>query len=130
MKEVDMIIHATKNLEEYRNSVVFKQINIPVMQFRDKSQQQQQQQQQGAKGKKPAQHPQHSQQHEQNVPRPSGQFNQQSGNPNVPTKDKNAPRPPIFGKKEEEKEFVQKPIPPAPFSGPKGPRTQPPVYEQ
>jgi hypothetical protein len=96
MKEVDMIIHATKNLEEYRNSVVFKQINIPVMQFRDNSQQQQQQ---GAKGKKPAQHPQHSQQHEQNVPRPPGQFNQPPGNPNVPTKDKNAPRPPIFGKK-------------------------------
>lgn len=33
-KEVDMIINATKNLEEYRNSVVFKQINIPVMQFK------------------------------------------------------------------------------------------------
>lgn len=34
-KEVDMIINATKNLEEYRNSVVFKQINIPVMQLRE-----------------------------------------------------------------------------------------------
>ncbi len=98
MKEVDMIIHATKNLEEYRNSVVFKQINIPVMQFRDNTQQQQQQ---GAKGKKPAQHSQHSQQHEQNVPRPPGQFNQPPSNPNVPTKDKNVSRPPIFGKREE-----------------------------
>jgi hypothetical protein len=95
MKEVDMIIHATKNLEEYRNSVVFKQINIPVMQFRDNTQRQQPQ---GAKGKKPAQH---SQQHEQNVPRPPGQFSQPPSNPNVPTKDKNVPRPPIFGKREE-----------------------------
>lgn len=97
MKEVDMIIHATKNLEEYRNSVVFKQINIPVMQFRDNTQQQSQQ---GQKGKKPSQS---QQQHEQNAPRPPGQFNQPPGNPNVPTKDKNMPRQPIFGKKEEEK---------------------------
>jgi hypothetical protein len=34
MREVDMIINATKNLEEYKNSIVFKQINIPVMQFK------------------------------------------------------------------------------------------------
>jgi len=35
-----MIIHASKNLEEYKNSVVFKQINIPVMQFKEINQQQ------------------------------------------------------------------------------------------
>jgi hypothetical protein len=96
MKEVDMIIHATKNLEEYKNSVVFKQINIPAMQFRDNNQQQQQQN----KGKKPGQ----QQPHEQNLPKSPGQFNQPPGNPNVPTKDKNMVRQPIFGnKKDEEK---------------------------
>ena len=88
-----MIIHATKNLEEYRNSVVFKQINIPVMQFKETHQQQQQAAQ---KGKKTG-HQQNP--NAQNAP----QFNQ-PGNPNVPTKDKNVPRPPIFGgKREEEK---------------------------
>lgn len=88
-----MIIHATKNLEEYRNSVVFKQINIPVMQFKETHQQQQQPAQ---KGKKSG-HQQNP--NAQNAP----QFNQ-PGNPNVPTKDKNVPRPPIFGgKREEEK---------------------------
>jgi len=46
-KEVDMIINATKNLEEYRNSVVFKQINIPVMQFKENLPQ-------GQRGKKPS----------------------------------------------------------------------------
>ena len=88
MKEVDMIIHATKNLEEYRNSVVFKQINIPVMHFRDNSQQPAQ------KGKKSG--PQQSEQH---GPKGPGQYNQ-PGNPNVPTKDKNIPKPSIFGKRE------------------------------
>ncbi len=94
MKEVDMIIHATKNLEEYRNSVVFKQINIPVMQFRDNNQQQGQGQ--GQKGKKQAQH---EQKYDQHMKKSSGQFSQPPGNPNVPTKDKNAPRQPIFGNK-------------------------------
>ncbi len=85
-----MIIHATKNLEDYRNSVVLKQINIPVMQFRDSTQQT------GQKGKKTG--PQ--QQFDQYGAKMPGQFNQ-GGNPNVPTKDKNVPKPPIFGKREE-----------------------------
>ncbi len=85
MKEVDMIIHATKNLEEYRNSIVFKQINIPVMQVKETQQTQPQ------RGKKQA--------NDQHVPPKMGQQTQSLSNPNVPTKDKNAPRPPIFNKK-------------------------------
>lgn len=47
-KETDMIIHASKNLEEYRTSIVFPQINLPIMQTRET------QQGQGQKGKKPS----------------------------------------------------------------------------
>lgn len=91
MRQVDMIIHATKNLEEYRNSIVFKQINIPVMQFK----QNQTQQGQGQKVKRG-----HNDAQNQQVANQPAQRGPSFQNPSIPTKDKgNVPRPPIFNNK-------------------------------